>query len=81
MTRLVGSRNRSEFIADPAEALRLGRRLDAMLASAAPDRPRGVMRASHRLFNAMDDERQLITARRLNKPQSAPAAPPHTPPA
>jgi hypothetical protein len=52
-----------------------------MLASAAPDRPKGVMRASHRLFNAMDDERQLITARRLNKPQAAPGSPPQIPPA
>ena len=66
MTRVVGRRDRSEFITDPAEALRLGRQLDAMLACALPAWPRGVMRASHRRFNEMDDERQRAAARRLN---------------
>jgi hypothetical protein len=70
MTRVVGQRNRSEFIPDPAEALRLGRQLDAMLAGARPAWPRGVLRASHRAFNEMDDQRQLIAARRLNKPSA-----------
>lgn len=79
MTRVVGFQNRSEFIFDPAQALRLGRRLDAMLSSATPPRPAGVMRGSHRVFNAMDDERQLVAARRLNKP-AAPPAPPLTSP-
>ncbi len=66
MTRIVGERNRSEFILDPAEALRRGRVLDAMLRAAAPSRPRGVLRASHAELNAMDDRRQLDAARRLN---------------
>ena len=66
MTRIVGNRNRSEFIFDPAEALRRGRVLDAMLRSAAPHWPRGVLRASHVEMNAMDDRLRLEAARRLN---------------
>ena len=67
MTRTVGRQARSEFILDPAEALRRGRVLDAMLASASIPRPRGVMRAKHLVLNEMDDQRQLQAARRLNK--------------
>jgi len=67
MTRVVGNRNRSEFILDPAVALRQGRLLDAMLASARIPRPPGVMRATHRVMNAQDDLRQLTAARRLNQ--------------
>lgn len=66
MTRVIGQRNRSEFVLDPAEALRLGRQLDAMLASARPHRPSGVLRASHRRLNELDDLRALELARRLN---------------
>jgi hypothetical protein len=66
MTRIVGNRNRSEFILDPAEALRQGRILDAMLASTRPPYRRGVIRATHQAMNAMDDQRQLKVARRLN---------------
>ncbi len=76
MTRVVGSHNRREFIANPAEALRIGRRLDAMLASALPQRPKGVMRASHGVFNALDDERRLIAARRVTKALGVPTIPP-----
>lgn len=67
MTRTVGRQARSEFILDPAEALRRGRVLDGMLSSASIPRLRGVIRAKHRALNAMDDERQLQAARRLNK--------------
>lgn len=66
MTRVVGNRNRSEFILDPAEALRRGRVLDAMLRSAAPRWPRGVLRATHAQLNAIDDRRHLEAARRIN---------------
>jgi hypothetical protein len=66
MTRVVGTRNRDEFVLDPVEALRRGRKLDAMLARASPARPRGVMRATHRRLNEIDDARQLEMARRLN---------------
>jgi hypothetical protein len=51
---------------DPAEALRRGRRLDAMLVAAMPTRPRDVTRATHTTMNRLDDQRQLTIARRLN---------------
>jgi len=66
MTRTVGNQDRSEFILDPAQALRRGRVLDTMLSAARVPRPRGVTRASHRAMNAMDDQYQLESARRLN---------------
>jgi hypothetical protein len=69
MTRIVGNRNRSEFILDPVQALRQGAMVDAMLASARLPRPRGITRASHRAMNALDDQRQLEVARRLNTKQ------------
>ena len=66
MTRTVGNRDRSEFVLDPAAALRQGRAVDAMLAAAMPNVERGVLRASHRKLNELDDLRQLAAARRLN---------------
>ena len=67
MTRVVGNQDRTELIFDPAEALRRGRKLDAMLADAFPSRPRGVTRATHVRMNEMDDMRALEAARRLNR--------------
>jgi hypothetical protein len=67
MTRIVGRRDRSEWITDPSEAWRRGRRLDAMLSAARIAPPRGVLRADHRTMNRLDDERQLEAARRLNR--------------
>ena len=66
MTRIVGNRNRSEFVLDPATALRHGRAADAMLAAAMPNVARGVLRANHRKLNELDDLRQLAAARRIN---------------
>ena len=66
MTRVVSSRERSEFILDPVEAWHRGRALDKMLAGARQSMPQGVLRASHRIFNDMDDRRQLDQARLLN---------------
>ena len=66
MTRIVGQRNRCEFVLDPAEALRRGRSVDAMLGAATPQGWRGVQRATHRKLNELDDLRQLTAARRLN---------------
>jgi len=66
MTRTVGHRDRTEFISDPAEALRQGRRVDALFSSARQPRLRGVTRATHRRMNELDDLRQLEAARRLN---------------
>ena len=68
MTRIVGTQNRNEFILDPVEAWHRGRVLDRMLAAARIPVDRGVTRAPHRVFNAMDDARQLEQARRLNSP-------------
>ena len=66
MKRSVGNQNRSEFILDPGQALRRGRQLDAMLASARVPRPRGVTRATHTAMNKTDDQYQLEAARLLN---------------
>jgi hypothetical protein len=71
MTRIVGSQNRSEFILDPVEAWHRGRVLDQMLAAASIPHQKGVLRAPHRLFNELDDARQLEQARRLNRPADA----------
>ena len=68
MTRVVGNQNRNEFILNPAEALRRGAVLDQMGPQTLPLRPRGVTRAPHRMFNALDDQRQLEQARLLNAP-------------
>jgi hypothetical protein len=67
MVRVVGSQDRNEFVRDPAQALRRGRVLDRMLSTASQPVARGVLRAPHRVFNEMDDLRQLDAARRLNK--------------
>jgi hypothetical protein len=66
MTRTVGSQHRDEFVLDPAEAWRRGRRLDAMLATASLAYRREVIRATHETLNRLDDERRLAIARRLN---------------
>jgi hypothetical protein len=68
MIRTVGQLDRSEWILDPAEALRRGRVLDAMLAATRLPRPCGVTRATHHRMNQADDARQLQAARRLNPP-------------
>ena len=70
MTRTVGQQQRTEFILDPAQALRRCRALDAMLAQALPAIPKGVIRAPHRILNQLDDARQLAVARRLNAPHT-----------
>lgn len=72
MTRTVGTQNRNEFILDPVEAWHRGRVLDQMLAAARIPVERGVKRASHCVFNAIDDARQLEQARRLNSPPTNP---------
>jgi hypothetical protein len=70
MTRVVGTQERSEFCLDPVQAWHRGRALDKMLAGARPALPRGVQRAAHRVFNEIDDRRQLERARLLNGPTS-----------
>ena len=68
MTRVVGSRDRNEFELNPLEAHRRGRKLDAMLRAPVSRIERGVIRATHRVLNELDDHRALETARRLNRP-------------
>ena len=65
--RIVGNQNRSEFELDPVKAWHRGRQLDALLATALPERPRGVWRAQHSELNRLDDEWQLAIARQLNE--------------
>ena len=72
MTRIVGTQDRSEFILDPVVAWHRGRALDRMLAGVRPQRPRGVFRAAHHVFNLIDDSRDLEQARRLNGPTLVP---------
>jgi hypothetical protein len=73
MTRVVGTQERNEFILDPVEAWHRGRVLDKMLVAARLPMPRGVLRATHRVFNEIDDLRQLEQARLLNDPTSGAA--------
>ena len=68
MTRVVGNQDRNEFERDPLEAHRRGRRLDAMLRAPVSRTERGVIRATHRVLNELDDQRALEAARRLNRP-------------
>lgn len=72
MTRIVGTQNRSEFILDPVEAWHRGRALDQMLAATRIPVQRGVQRAPHRVFNRIDDLRQLEQAGLLNGPRVDP---------
>jgi hypothetical protein len=67
MTRIVGEKNRSEFVLDPVEAWHRGRLLDRMLAQSQPARARGVSRGSHAEFERLDRARRIEAARRLNR--------------
>ena len=64
--RIVGSKDRGDIELDPVKAFRRGLILDAMLRSAAPSAPHGVMRGTHQYFNRLDAERQRDAARSLN---------------
>jgi hypothetical protein len=66
MTRVVGKKDRTEFVLDPSEAWHRGRALDRVLSRALPPRPRGVIRATHAELNRRDELRQLEIARLLN---------------
>jgi hypothetical protein len=66
MTRIVGTKDRNEFVLDRATAWRRARALDRMLASATPPQKRGVQRAPHAEFNRLDDLRSLEIAKRIN---------------
>ncbi|HEX2828172.1 MAG TPA: hypothetical protein VHP37_17590 [Burkholderiales bacterium] len=70
MTRIIGAQDRFEFILEPCEAWHRGRLLDRMLAEAQSPRPRGVLRATHAVFNRLDELQKLESARRLNDVRS-----------
>ena len=64
--RIVGDKNRDEFVLDPIEAIRRGAVLDKQMKILLPAHPRGVWRGTHPFFNRMDDERAAAMAERVN---------------
>lgn len=65
--RVIGlNQGHSEFELDPALAYRRGRALDAMLRSALPPIERGLRRATAAEFQALDEARARLIARRIN---------------
>ena len=65
--RVVGSKNRDEFVLDPIEALRRGAALDKQMKILLPPHPPGVWRGTHQFFNRMDDVRATEMAQRVNR--------------
>ena len=65
--KIVGSHNRSEIEPNPQLAWQRGRVMDAMLRGGLPPHPRGVWRLTHAQMNALDFERQLSQAARVNR--------------
>ena len=64
--RVVGTQNRQEIELDPLEAYRRGRVRDSRLRAVVPERSHGVTRGTHEYFNRIDEERQVLIARKLN---------------
>ena len=64
--KMVGTQDRSEIEPDPQIAWQRCKRLDAMLRTAQPARPRGVWRLTHAQMNRLDLERQLAQAAKVN---------------
>ena len=65
--RIIGTnREHSEVELDPVLAYRRGRALDAMLRTALPPFERGLRRATAAEFQALDEARALLIARRVN---------------
>jgi hypothetical protein len=62
MTRVVGRHDRSPFILDPAKAVEVGRRLDALLSAARLPHPRGVLRGTHAFFDKFERRRMSEAA-------------------
>lgn len=65
--RIVGDKNRDEFVLDPIEAMRRGAVLDKQMKTLLPPHPRGVWRGTHQFFNCMDDKRSAAMAERVNQ--------------
>ncbi len=65
--RIVGpNRDHSEVELDPVLAYRRGRVLDAMLRTGVPPVERGLRRATPVAFQAEDEARARMIARRIN---------------
>ena len=64
--KTIGNLPRDEIVIDPVEAMRRGRVLDRMLKSALPPVPRGVTRGTHAMFQALDEQRMIAVARKVN---------------
>ena len=65
--RIIGTnREHSEVELDPVLAYRRGRALDAMLRTALPPIDRGLRRATAAEFQALDEARARLIARRIN---------------
>ena len=73
--RIVGDKNRDEFVLDPIEAMRRGATLDQQMKILLPPHSRGVWRGTHQFFNCMDDERSAAMAERVNQAPHAYPAP------
>jgi hypothetical protein len=69
MTRIVGNQPRDEFELDPLKRWSRMHEMDRLLHGVNDPIPKGVYRASHAFFNAMDDARALTQARKLNPTQ------------
>ena len=65
--RIVGEKDRDEFVLDPVEALRRGAKLDEQMKMLVAPHPRGVWRGTHAFFNRMDEERAAAMARRVSQ--------------
>ena len=65
--KTIGNLSRDEIVLDPLEALRRGAVLDQMLSAALPPVPHGVTRGTHAMFQALDEQRMVSIAKKLNR--------------
>ncbi len=65
--RIIGKQQRTEFILNIEEAMRIGTQLDQTLALASIPPRQGVRRMTHAQMNAEDLARSVQMAKRLNK--------------
>ncbi len=65
--RIVGDKNRHEFVLDPIEAIRRGEILEQQMKILLAPHARGVWHGTHEFFNRMDDERSAAMAQRVSE--------------
>ena len=75
LMRIVGDKNRDEFVLDPIEAIRRGAKLDKQMKILLTPHLRGVWHGTHQFFNRLDDERAAAMAEQVDR---APRAYPTT---